>query len=198
METANNTTAQYWCFVCEKDFLPANTQADDVFCPTCQNIAALIDPEDDPRGPQSTNPQTQNSAQNNTENQQSQADGNPLRDLLGSLGNMFPGSISEEEQLRMLQSLLGSNAGHVGAPAAAKDVIHRLKQSLFRAERSKGKDCAICQEDYKENDRMVTMPCDHLFHKECAITWLNLHNTCPSCRKPLNHITEKPSYDYFS
>jgi len=203
MDTANNSAPQYWCFVCEKEFLPGSPVSDDdVFCPTCQNIAAEIDPENDPRGTQSSTSQSGSTQQSQPTNNRTT---NPLLSMFagGLGGNLFSNAdLSPEEQLQMIQTLLAGGGGGIhgggGAPAAAKDVINRLKQSLFRAEKCKTKECAICQEDYKEMDKMVTMPCDHLFHKDCAITWLNLHNTCPSCRKPLNHITEKPSYDYFS
>jgi hypothetical protein len=27
--------------------------------------------------------------------------------------------------------------------------------------------------------------CGHVFHEECAVTWLTQHNTCPYCRHEL-------------
>ena len=36
-------------------------------------------------------------------------------------------------------------------------------------------------EEYKEGDIFLTFPCFHIYHKHCAVTWLNLKNTCPLC-----------------
>ena len=109
-----------------------------------------------------------------------------------------------QEELAILEGMFrdGLNLSQVsglgGAPPADKEVIKRLKLSLWREGRNTEKDCAICQEDYQDKDKMMAMPCDHLFHKDCLTTWLGLRNTCPSCRKVLNIDTEKPLYDYYA
>lgn len=45
-------------------------------------------------------------------------------------------------------------------------------------------ECAICLSDYKPSDVIrLLQECGHLFHVKCIDTWLNVHPTCPVCRK---------------
>lgn len=49
--------------------------------------------------------------------------------------------------------------------------------------------CSICQtnEDFKENDIICSLPCNHHFHQECLHKWFeNYSNFCPLCRKKAN------------
>lgn len=34
------------------------------------------------------------------------------------------------------------------------------------------------------------MPCGHLYHDNCILTWLSKHNSCPSCRFELKTDNE--------
>lgn len=45
--------------------------------------------------------------------------------------------------------------------------------------------CAICMEDYKENEEVVVgHNCMHMYHKKCLIEWMQAnHDLCPSCRR---------------
>ena len=38
--------------------------------------------------------------------------------------------------------------------------------------------CAICMEDFKENDDAKRLPCSHHFHEECILRWLRLVSSC--------------------
>lgn len=42
--------------------------------------------------------------------------------------------------------------------------------------------CTICLADLNKDQEAVLIPCGHLFHSDCALQWLNQHNTCPVCR----------------
>jgi len=42
--------------------------------------------------------------------------------------------------------------------------------------------CAICMQDYKENDELRILPCSHEFHAECVDKWLPMKKICPLCR----------------
>ncbi len=43
--------------------------------------------------------------------------------------------------------------------------------------------CSFCMEEFKRDDKIVSLPCKHVFHPRVIQTWLNSHHTCPLCRK---------------
>ncbi|BDA50972.1 probable ERAD-associated E3 ubiquitin-protein ligase HRD1B [Coccomyxa sp. Obi] len=65
------------------------------------------------------------------------------------------------------------------------ELLNRLP-SFFLASTSKNdsledRECAICQEDMAQT-KVLSLPCGHLFHKECVKEWLQRKATCPTCR----------------
>jgi hypothetical protein len=48
------------------------------------------------------------------------------------------------------------------------------------SEKSRDETCRICLLDYEEVDELCTLPCAHLFHKDCIQQWLSSNSTtCP-------------------
>lgn len=45
--------------------------------------------------------------------------------------------------------------------------------------------CTICQDDLKLNQVVKRMPCKHIFHSRCLLTWLESNHTCPVYRYQL-------------
>lgn len=43
------------------------------------------------------------------------------------------------------------------------------------------KECSICIEEYKVNDRLKVIACAHKFHSDCIRAWLKKNETCPLC-----------------
>lgn len=65
------------------------------------------------------------------------------------------------------------------------ELLNRLP-SFYLASTSKSdsledRECAICQEDLAQT-KVLSLPCGHLFHKECVKEWLQRKATCPTCR----------------
>ena len=42
--------------------------------------------------------------------------------------------------------------------------------------------CCICISEVKKGEETVLLPCGHMFHWKCCLTWLKKNNTCPVCR----------------
>ena len=42
--------------------------------------------------------------------------------------------------------------------------------------------CCICLSDIEMKEETVLLPCGHMFHWNCCLSWLKGNNTCPMCR----------------
>ncbi|KAK8602883.1 hypothetical protein V6N13_085085 [Hibiscus sabdariffa] len=50
--------------------------------------------------------------------------------------------------------------------------------------------CIICQEDYKNQEKIGTLDCGHGYHAGCLSKWLFVKNVCPICKSEA--LTTKP------
>ncbi len=93
----------------------------------------------------------------------------------------------EDEELKKVlrQSLLeykrqpkiikeSEKATHSGLTNLVDSVVIRIK-----------KECPICIEKFKLNEKRTILPCFHDFHSDCINKWLKENNTCPICKKIL-------------
>ncbi|CAG7877526.1 unnamed protein product [Brassica rapa] len=58
--------------------------------------------------------------------------------------------------------------------------------------------CTICQENYKNQDKIATLDCRHEYHAECLKKWLVIKNICPVCKsEALGHGKEEGTIKKF-
>ncbi|XP_030631655.1 E3 ubiquitin-protein ligase RNF126 isoform X2 [Chanos chanos] len=85
---------------------------------------------------------------------------------------------------------------NTGPPPADREKIKSLPTVQITEEHvGAGLECPVCKEDYSEGESVRQLPCNHLFHNDCIVPWLEQHDTCPVCRKSLsgqNTATDPP------
>lgn len=109
-------------------------------------------------------------------------DNSPLL-FMGNLGDYAWG----REGLDTIVTQLLNQMETSGPPPLAKDKINDIPKVEITAEEVERKlQCSVCWEDFKIDEKVRKLPCSHLYHEDCIVPWLNLHGTCPICRKSLN------------
>ncbi|XP_029381002.1 E3 ubiquitin-protein ligase RNF126 isoform X1 [Echeneis naucrates] len=85
---------------------------------------------------------------------------------------------------------------NTGPPPADRERIKNLPTISIKEEHvGAGLECPVCKEDYSVEESVRQLPCNHLFHNDCIVPWLEQHDTCPVCRKSLsgqNTATDPP------
>ncbi|XP_071764413.2 E3 ubiquitin-protein ligase RNF115 [Centroberyx gerrardi] len=76
-----------------------------------------------------------------------------------------------------------------GPPPAEKEMISSLPTVSVSQEQTDCRlECPVCREEYSLGESVRQLPCLHYFHSDCIVPWLELHDTCPVCRKSLDGV----------
>ncbi|CAH8281627.1 unnamed protein product [Eruca vesicaria subsp. sativa] len=70
-------------------------------------------------------------------------------------------------------------------PPTSKSFIKDLPMVQLGVENDEGVVCAVCKDEMNIGTKAVGLPCDHKYHTECIVPWLETRNTCPVCRYEL-------------
>ncbi|CAK8567364.1 unnamed protein product [Lathyrus sativus] len=89
-----------------------------------------------------------------------------------------PDELSYEELIE-----LGEFIGEEARGLSRKEISTCLNPYTCKTSESKsGIDlCVICQIEYEEGEALVTLHCDHPYHKDCISKWLQIKKVCPIC-----------------
>ena len=89
-----------------------------------------------------------------------------------------------------LQQQINHNHIEVNLPLT-EDQLKQLKVISFMEQFDLSEEaklqyiCSICNQNLKQGDLLYSIPCEHIFHRDCLYPWLNLKSTCPNCRTPI-------------
>jgi hypothetical protein len=60
--------------------------------------------------------------------------------------------------------------------------LAKLQVVAFSELQTDEKNCSICLDEFLAESQLYTIPCKHLFHKECLADWVAENYKCPVCR----------------
>lgn len=108
-----------------------------------------------------------------------------------NLGDYFFGPGLEQ----LIQQLAENDPNRYGTPPASKSAVQGLPVVKISAEllASDSSQCAVCKDTFELGEDAKQMPCKHIYHSDCILPWLELHNSCPVCRYELP--TDDPDYE---
>ena len=103
--------------------------------------------------------------------------------LPANLGDYFLGPGLEQ----LIQQLAENDPNRCGTPPASKRSVQGLPNVMITEElaKSDSNSCAVCMNEFGVGMEVKQMPCSHLYHSDCLLPWLELHNSCPVCRYEL-------------
>lgn len=78
---------------------------------------------------------------------------------------------------QLLNNLDGSNSGPPPMPKDQVENLPTVKISDGQVKKS-NLQCTVCMEDFQVGDSARQLPCEHFFHQDCIVPWLNLVSIC--------------------
>ncbi|XP_008795396.2 E3 ubiquitin-protein ligase BIG BROTHER-like [Phoenix dactylifera] len=84
------------------------------------------------------------------------------------------------EELQRLSEAIGTESRGLSDELISFLPNSRYKIGLF-SKKEKHEECVICYLAYKNRDKLITLPCQHQYHKTCITKWLKINKACPVC-----------------
>ncbi|CAL0301453.1 unnamed protein product [Lupinus luteus] len=111
--------------------------------------------------------------------------GSGLRPLPPSMSEFLLGS-GIDRLLEQISQIEINGIGRYEHPPASKSAIDSLPTiEICDGHLELETHCAVCMEPFEFGTSVREMPCKHIYHEECILPWLALHNSCPVCRHEL-------------
>lgn len=101
----------------------------------------------------------------------------------GNIGDYFVGPGFEQ----LIEQLAENDPNRYGTPPASKSAVQamptiKVDEAMLKSDLAQ---CAVCKDDFELGTVVKQMPCKHVYHDDCILPWLELHNSCPVCRYEL-------------
>ena len=198
-----SSTKKYWCHICKKEFSKIYIENIEIQCTYCGNtFCEKLQNEDPLSENHPSHFQPYDSTYNNLNNNINRNNQIDLLNILHSNNNTRPRTTSslldmiiqyvssrnyyEENLENIINQIMMNDTNKYGNPPASKKSIEKLEKIIINDEKLKSfgieNTCAVCKDEFIIGQECLLMPCQHHFHKDCLLPWLNERNSCPVCR----------------
>ena len=62
-----------------------------------------------------------------------------------------------------------------------------VSSQLYSTTNKKYDACCICTDNYKKNDEVSVLECEHIYHIKCIKEWCKYKSTCPVCNANISN-----------
>ncbi|KAH7550306.1 hypothetical protein ACOSP7_024447 [Xanthoceras sorbifolium] len=87
--------------------------------------------------------------------------------------------ITDEEEAISRAATLSIDGQPLDMVPANESSIQALKKTKVEG---CSRQCVICLEEISVGSEATRMPCSHVYHQDCIVSWLEQSNLCPLCR----------------
>ncbi|XP_010278556.1 PREDICTED: E3 ubiquitin ligase BIG BROTHER [Nelumbo nucifera] len=85
------------------------------------------------------------------------------------------------EELEFLEEAIGNESKGLSEELISYLPSFKYKTGFF-SRKDKHEECVICCMEYKNRDKLTTLPCQHNYHSKCITQWLKMNKACPVCK----------------
>ena len=96
--------------------------------------------------------------------------------------------VSDEEEADRVRRHLNIQEFRFGVDIKKYDVVP--KNSIPTS-----KECYICLKNFKINEKVIKLPCGHMFCEKCLSPWLKTNSNCPTCKFELKSDKDENEED---
>jgi hypothetical protein len=195
----------YWCHICKRDFGGVYPEDVEVKCLSCGSFFCEEIVENSSDHPSLFQPyevrpmsaRTNTTVLGNGNLVYIPSGGSRPRtssSFLDFIVNMLGVNHTEDGNMEnIINYIMQNDPNRYGNPPANKKAVEQLERVVCDEESIKAmrKDvgcdhsCSVCKDDFEVSQRLVYLPCKHIFHEECILPWLKERNSCPTCRYEL-------------
>ncbi|TGZ61729.1 hypothetical protein CRM22_007849 [Opisthorchis felineus] len=192
MATCGTNGASYFCHACGHETTPIDQLWPQLLCSLCMSdfVEAIpvrhsgfgisgIFPE--------TIPSQVSGVQGEARRESSslfEASRSPIRSSSPSIPERLFVQLFAKNIMRRLHRMLRNTLGP--APASKQQMSNLTTFELSVSEAASSGQCVICLEAFQPATLCIKLPCEHVYHQDCAQQWLLQHGLCPLCRKDLD------------
>lgn len=99
-------------------------------------------------------------------------------------GNNTPG-VSEEAKGRWDRFSYQSSSGFLKGKTKHEDAMDAGGTKDLSESSDDEPHCSICLGEYEDAEKLVMLPCKHIYHDDCISSWCDNHTRCPLCNMDL-------------